>query len=141
MNESFLLEKMTELWKKHVKRKDLFLPIKERKIKKDFASNLEQIQNTLKEFKIDLENLFKIYFHYCRDEIDHRKFLRNYKKVLILHYKKTYKKFANVLSLIEEKGIDYVIENLEKLPEDYKKIIKSLTEKEIFIKTENKTEA
>ena len=40
-------------------------------------------------------------------------------------------KFKNILSLIDEKGIDYILNNLERLPEDYKKIIKALSERDI----------
>jgi len=126
-----LLEEILSLWKEYTKRKDIFLSIKESKIKKDFSLHLDQIKETLQEFNIDLKTLFRIFFHYHKDETDHINFLRNYKKTLFYHYRKAYKKFRNILSLIDEKGIDYILNNLEKLPEDYKKIIKTLSERDI----------
>jgi len=126
-----LLEEILSLWKEYTKRKDIFLSIKESKIKKDFSLHLDQIKETLQEFNIDLKTLFRIFFHYHKDETDHINFLRNYKKTLFYRYRKAYKKFRNILSLIDEKGIDYILNNLEKLPEDYKKIIKTLSERDI----------
>ena len=126
-----LLEELFSLWKEYTKRKDIFLSIKENKIKKDFSLHLDQIKEILQEFNIDLKTLFRIFFHYHKDETDHTNFLRNYKKTLFYHYRKAYKKFKNILSLIDEKGIDYILNNLEKLPEDYKKIIKALPERDI----------
>ena len=126
-----LLEEILSLWKEYTKKKDIFLSIKESKIKKDFSLHLDQIKETLQEFNIDLKTLFRIFFHYHKDEIDHINFLRNYKKTLFYHYRKAYKKFKNILSLIDEKGIDYILNNLERLPEDYKKIIKILSERNI----------
>jgi len=126
-----LLEELFSLWKEYTGKKDIFLSIKESKIKKDFSSHLDQIKETLQEFNIDLKTLFRIFFHYHKDEIDHINFLRNYKKTLFYHYRKAYKKFKNILSLIDEKGIDYILNNLERLPEDYKKIIKILSERNI----------
>ena len=126
-----LLEELFSLWKEYTKRKDIFLSIKESKIKKDFSLHLDQIKVTLQEFNIDLKTLFRIFFHYHKNEINHINFLKNYRKTLFYHYKKAYKKLKNILSLIDEKGIDYILNNLEKLPEDYKKIIKTLSEKDI----------
>jgi len=126
-----LLEELFSLWKEYTKRKDIFLSIKESKIKKDFSLHLDQIRETLQEFNIDLKTLFRIFFHYYKNETNHINFLRNYKKTLFYHYRKAYKKFKNILSLIDEKGIDYILNNLEKLPEDYKKIIKTLSERDI----------
>ncbi|RLG11825.1 hypothetical protein DRN69_07300 [Candidatus Pacearchaeota archaeon] len=126
-----LLEELFSLWKEYTKRKDIFLSIKESKIKKDFSLHLDQIKEILQEFNIDLKTLFRIFFHYHKDETNHINFLKNYKKTLFYHYKKAYKKFKNILSLIDEKGIDYILNNLEKLPEDYKKIIKTLSERDI----------
>ena len=130
-SDNKLLEELFSLWKKYTKRKDIFLSIKESKIKKDFSLHLDQIKETLQEFNIDLKTLFRIFFHYHKDEIDHINFLRNYKKTLFYHYRKAYKKFKNILSLIDEKGVDYILNNLEKLPEDYKKMIKTLSERDI----------
>lgn len=129
-NNKFIKE-IFRLWKKYVGKKDIFLSIKEEKIKKDFNLHSKEIQKTLQEFNIKLETLFKIFFHYYKDETNYINFLKNYKKVLFYHYRKTYKKFKNILSLIEEKGIDYVLDNLEKLPEDYKETIKTLSERNI----------
>jgi len=126
-----LLEELFSLWKEYTKRKDIFLSIKESKIKKDFSLHLDQIKEILQEFNIDLKTLFRIFFHYHKDETNHINFLKNYKKTLFYHYKKAYKKFKNILSLIDEKGVDYILNNLEKLPEDYKKIIKTLSERDI----------
>jgi len=126
-----LLEELFSLWKEYTKRKDIFLSIKESKIKKDFSLHLDQIKETLQEFNIDLKTLFRIFFHYYKDETNHINFLKNYRKILLYHYRKAYKKFKNILSLIDEKGIDYILNNLEKLPEDYKKIIKTLSERDI----------
>jgi len=126
-----LLKELFSLWKEYTGKKDIFLSIKESKIKKDFSLHLNQIKETLQEFNIDLKTLFKIFFYYYKDETDHINFLKNYKKTLFYHYRKVYKKFKNILSLIDEKGIDYILNNLEKLPEDYKKIIKTLSERDI----------
>jgi len=126
-----LLEEFFSLWKEYTKRKDIFLSIKESKIKKDFSLHLDQIKEILQEFNIDLKTLFRIFFHYHKKEINHINFLKNYRKTLFYHYKKAYKKFKNILSLIDEKGIDYILNNLERLPEDYKKIIKALSERDI----------
>ena len=128
-----LLEELFSLWKEYTKRKDTFLSIKESKIKKDFSLHLDQVKEILQEFNIDLKTLFRIFFHYHKNEIDHINFLKNYRKTLFYHYRKAYKKFKNILSLIDEKGIDYILNNLEKLPEDYKKIIKALSERDIRI--------
>ena len=98
-----LLEELFSLWKEYTKRKNIFLSIKESKIKKDFSLHLDQIKEILQEFNIDLKTLFRIFFHYHKDEIDHINFLRNYKKTLFYHYRKAYKKFKNILSLINEK--------------------------------------
>ena len=126
-----LLEEILSLWKEYTKKKDIFLSIKESKIKKDFSLHLNQIKETLQEFNIDLKTLFRIFFYYHKNEINHINFLKNYRKTLFYHYRKAYKKFKNILSLIDEKGIDYILNNLEKLPEDYKKIIKVLSERNI----------
>ena len=126
-----LLEELFSLWKEYTGKKDIFLSIKESKIKKDFSLHLDQIKVTLQEFNIDLKTLFKIFFHYHKDETNHINFLKNYRKTLFYHYRKAYNKFKNILSLIDEKGIDYILNNLERLPEDYKKIIKALSERDI----------
>ena len=126
-----LLEEFFSLWKEYAGKKDIFLSIKESKIKKDFSLYSDQIKKTLQEFNIDLKTLFRIFFHYHKNEINHINFLKNYRKTLFYHYKKAYKKFKNILSLIDEKGIDYILNNLERLPEDYKKIIKALSERDI----------
>jgi len=130
-SDNKLLEEILSLWKEYTKKKDIFLSIKESKIKKDFSLHLDQIKEILQKFNIDLKTLFRIFFHYYKDETNHINFLRNYKKTLLYHYKKAYKKFKNILSLIDEKGIDYILNNLERLPEDYKKIIKALSERDI----------
>ena len=126
-----LLEELFSLWKEYTGKKDIFLSIKESKIKKDFSLHLDQIKETLQEFNIDLKTLFRIFFHYHKDETGHINFLKNYRKTLFYHYRKAYNKFKNILSLIDEKGIDYILNNLERLPEDYKKIIKALSERDI----------
>jgi len=126
-----LLEELFSLWKEYIGKKDIFLSIKESKIKKDFSLHLDQIKEILQEFNIDLKTLFKIFFHYHKDETNHINFLKNYRKTLFYHYRKAYNKFKNILSLIDEKGIDYILNNLERLPEDYKKIIKALSERDI----------
>ena len=130
-SDNKLLEESFSLWKEYTRKKDIFLSIKESKIKKDFSLHLDQIKETLQEFNIDLKTLFRIFFYYHKNEINHTNFLRNYKKTLFYHYRKAYKKFKNILSLIDEKGVDYILNNLEKLPEDYKKIIKTLSERDI----------
>ena len=130
-SDNKLLEELFSLWKEYTKRKDIFLSIKESKIKKDFSLHLDQIKEVLQEFNIDLKTLFRIFFYYHKNEINHINFLKNYRKTLFYHYRKAYKKFKNILSLIDEKGVDYILNNLEKLPEDYKKIIKTLSERDI----------
>jgi len=130
-SDNKLLEELFSLWKEYTKKKDIFLSIKESKIKKDFSLHLDQIKETLQEFNIDLKTLFRIFFHYYKDETNHINFLKKYRKILFYHYRKAYKKFKNILSLIDEKGIDYILNNLERLPEDYKEIIKALSERDI----------
>jgi len=130
-SDNKLLEELFSLWKEYTKRKDIFLSIKESKIKKDFSLHLDQIKEVLQEFNIDLKTLFRIFFYYHKNEINHINFLKNYRKTLFYHYRKAYKKFKNILSLIDEKGVDYILNNLEKLPEDYKKMIKTLSERDI----------
>ena len=109
-SDNKLLEELFSLWKEYTKRKDIFLSIKESKIKKDFSLHLDQIKEILQEFNIDLKTLFRIFFHYHKDETNHINFLKNYKKTLFYHYKKAYKKFKNILSLIDEKGIDLIFD-------------------------------